>query len=110
MFSVVIILGCKRWASKIPGVLIAVVGSTLAVAIFDLTACANISVIGPLPQGLPMVRLPLVTVSDLQSLLSAAVAIQPQRQDRVDARISKNWRLTLVLNKQRHNTLSQCLY
>jgi len=57
-----------------------------------------------------MVRLPLVTVSDLQSLLSAAVAIQPQRQDRVDARISKNWRLTLVLNKQRHNTLSQCLY
>jgi len=55
--------------------LIAVVGSTVAVAFFNLTVRADISVIGPLPKGLPMVRLPLVTVADFQTLLSAAFAI-----------------------------------
>jgi len=75
VLSTVVILGCKRWVPKVPGVLIAVVGSTLAVAIFDLAARANISVIGPLPQGLPMVRLPLVSVADMQTLFSGAFAI-----------------------------------
>ncbi len=75
VLSTIVILGCKCWVPKVPGVLIAVVGSILAVAIFDLAARASITVIGPLPQGLPMVRLPLVSVADMQTLFSAAFAI-----------------------------------
>jgi high affinity sulfate transporter 1 len=75
VFSTIVILGCKRWAPKVPGVLIAVVGSTIAVAFCDLVAQAHISVIGPLPQGLPAFRLPIVSVPDVQSLFSGAIAI-----------------------------------
>lgn len=75
LFSMVVILGCKRWAPKVPGVMIAVVGSTIAVALFDLVTQSNMSVIGPLPQGLPAFRLPNVSVPDLQALFSGAIAI-----------------------------------
>ncbi len=75
LFSTIVILGSKRWVPKVPGVLIAVIGSTIAVAFFDLAAKSNILVIGPLPQGLPAFRLPIVSVQDLQALFSGAIAI-----------------------------------
>ena len=34
--SLAVILGCKRWLPRIPGVLVAVVGATLVVGVFDL--------------------------------------------------------------------------
>lgn len=75
LLSTIVILGSKRWAPKVPGVLIAVIGSTIGVACFDLDARANISVIGPLPQGLPAIRLPIVSVPELQAILPGAIAI-----------------------------------
>jgi high affinity sulfate transporter 1 len=70
-----VILGFKRWAPKVPGVLIAVVGATLAVSLADLAARAGVSVVGPLPQGLPGFQLPAVSPADLSPLLAGAVAI-----------------------------------
>lgn len=71
----VVILGCKHWMPRIPGVLIAVVGATFVVWLFDLITLANLSVIGSLPQGFPSLQLPIVSVTELQTLLYAAVAI-----------------------------------
>ncbi len=73
--STVVILGCRCWFPAVPGVLLAVAGSTLVVASSDLAVQAGISVIGPLPQGLPAFRFPTVSLSDLQSLFSGAIAI-----------------------------------
>ena len=70
-----VILAFKRWVPKVPGVLIAVVGATIVVGQFDLAGQAGVSVVGPLPQGLPSFRVPAVSLSELSSLLAAAVAI-----------------------------------
>jgi high affinity sulfate transporter 1 len=70
-----VILAFKRWAPKVPGVLIAVIGATIVVGQFDLAGQAGVSAVGPLPQGLPAFRVPAVSLSELSSLLAAAVAI-----------------------------------
>jgi high affinity sulfate transporter 1 len=45
--------------SRVPGLLIAVVAATLAVAVLGLDERAGVKVLGPLPQGLPVFALPL---------------------------------------------------
>ena len=70
----VIFLFKRRWP-KIPGVLIAVIGATVVVGVLDLAATAGVSVVGPLPQGLPSFQIPAVSPSDLGALLAGAVAI-----------------------------------
>jgi high affinity sulfate transporter 1 len=72
--TLVLILVLKRWP-RIPGMLIAVVAATAVVAIFDLGARTGISVLGPLPQGLPAPRLPLINVDDLQPVFMGALAV-----------------------------------
>jgi len=70
--ALVLILVLKRWP-RIPGMLIAVTGATVIVGVFDLAG--RLSVLGPLPQGLPMPSLPLVPLEQLPSLLMGSVAI-----------------------------------
>jgi len=60
---------------RIPAILIAVVGATLAVDGFDLAARAGVSVLGPLPQGLPMPSLPLISLDDVTSVLIGGLAV-----------------------------------
>jgi high affinity sulfate transporter 1 len=72
--TLALILLLKRWP-HVPGVLIAVVAATVVVAAFDLATHAGVSVLGPLPQGLPSPRLPLVHVDDLVSILSGGFAV-----------------------------------
>jgi high affinity sulfate transporter 1 len=67
------ILILKRY-KRIPGILLAVVGATVLVTLFDLAARADVSVLGPLPQGLPTFTLPLITFADLQPIFYGAVA------------------------------------
>lgn len=67
------ILILKRW-QRVPGILIAVVGATVAVSVLDL-ARRGVSVLGVLPQGLPAPRLPLVGFSDLEPILTGGLAV-----------------------------------
>ena len=55
----IVIIGFRRWASRIPGVLIAVVGATIIASLLDLSTKTGIVVVGPLPQGLPQFQIPV---------------------------------------------------
>jgi MFS superfamily sulfate permease-like transporter len=71
----VVILAFKRWRPRIPGVLVAVVGATVAVGAFGLAQRYDLSVVGPLPKGLPSFEIPSFSVDDLQALLAGAIGI-----------------------------------
>ena len=73
--SLVFILACKRWLPRIPGVLVAVVGATVAVAVLGLGEESDLSLVGPLPQGLPSFTLPELSVGDVTALVAGAVGI-----------------------------------
>ncbi len=60
---------------RIPAILIAVVAATLAVDGFDLASRAGVSVLGPLPQGLPVPSLPLIGVDDVTAVLTGGLAV-----------------------------------
>jgi high affinity sulfate transporter 1 len=70
-----VILGCKRWRPKIPGVLVAVVAATVAVGAFGLAERYDLSVVGSLPKGLPSFELPGVSTDDLSVLVAGAIGI-----------------------------------
>ena len=59
---------------RIPGILIAVVAATLAVAALDL-ASAGVSVLGSLPQGLPGFAIPWITQADIVPVLLGGCAV-----------------------------------
>ncbi|HXY31145.1 MAG TPA: sulfate permease [Gemmatimonadaceae bacterium] len=71
--TLALILFLKRWP-RIPGILIAVVAATLVVAGFGLSA-SGVSVLGPLPQGLPTPHLPFVSLDDLVPIITGGVAV-----------------------------------
>ncbi len=70
----IVLIFKRRWP-KIPGVLISVVGATIVVGVFNLAATAGVSVVGPLPQGLPSFQIPRVALADLWALAAGAIAI-----------------------------------
>jgi high affinity sulfate transporter 1 len=70
-----VIFAFKRWRPRIPGVLVAVVGATVAVGVFDLARRYDLSVVGPLPKGLPSFELPSVSAGHLGSLVAGAIGI-----------------------------------
>lgn len=71
----IVIIGFRRWASRIPGVLIAVVGATIIASVLDLSTKTGIVVVGPLPQGLPQFKIPVVSFAEFGDLCATAVAI-----------------------------------
>src|SRR3954452_9277917 len=72
--ALVLILVLKRWP-RVPGLLVAVGAATIVVAVFDLAARTGISVLGPLPQGLPLPRLPLVSADSLRPIVTGGIAV-----------------------------------
>jgi high affinity sulfate transporter 1 len=60
---------------RVPGILLAVVGATVAVGALDLAAHAGVSVLGTLPQGLPGFAIPWITHADIQPVLIGGFAI-----------------------------------
>ena len=72
--TLALILILKR-RPRIPAILIAVTAATVAVAVFDLAARFGISVLGPLPQGLPTPSLPIARVDSLAPILMGGVAV-----------------------------------
>ncbi len=71
--SLVVILGCRVLAPKVPGVLIAVVGAIVAVTALGLDDV--LSVVGSVPQGLPPLSLPPIQLGDVSTLMAAAIGI-----------------------------------
>ena len=58
-----------------PGVLIAVIGATAAVQVFGLETWAHVSVLGPLPPGLPAFSIPWVGLQDLMPVVIGGLAV-----------------------------------
>ena len=69
-----LILWLKR-RPRVPGMLVAVAAATAAVAVFDLAARAGVSVLGPLPPGLPAAHLPLVGADSLVPIITGGTAV-----------------------------------
>jgi len=72
--SLALILLLKRWP-RVPGMLIAIVAATSAVAFFDLDRQHGVSVLGTLPQGLPSPSLPWILWGDVLPVLGGALAV-----------------------------------
>ena len=72
--TLAVILWLKR-SKRLPGILIAVVGATVTVAVLDLATRAGVSVLGSLPQGLPGLAFPLITSGDIVPVLLGGAAI-----------------------------------
>ncbi|MGB2816962.1 MAG: SulP family inorganic anion transporter [Burkholderiaceae bacterium] len=64
-----------KGSKRVPGVLIAVVGATVVVGVLDLAVSANVSVLGPLPQGLPGFAIPWITHADIVPVLIGGCAV-----------------------------------
>jgi high affinity sulfate transporter 1 len=72
--TLAVILLLKR-SKRLPGILIAVVGATAIVGVLDLAARADVSVLGPLPQGLPAFAIPWITPADVIPVLIGGCAV-----------------------------------
>jgi high affinity sulfate transporter 1 len=60
---------------RIPGILLAVVGATVIAAVLDLGTHAGISVLGPLPQGLPAFAFPWIGFDDIVPVVIGGAAV-----------------------------------
>jgi len=60
---------------QVPGILVAVIGATALVGALDLAAHSDVSVLGPLPEGLPAFAIPWVTYGDLVPVLIGGCAV-----------------------------------
>ncbi|WP_395022469.1 SulP family inorganic anion transporter [Dongia sp.] len=72
--TLIVILALKRF-KRVPGILLAVIGATVIAGVLDLGATAGISVLGPLPQGLPGFAIPWLTSADLVPVLLGGAAV-----------------------------------
>ena len=73
--SLALILIVKRFRPTWPGILFAVVLATVASGALDLNTTAHIAVLGVLPQGLPILQLPVVSWNDVFALLPGGIII-----------------------------------
>jgi high affinity sulfate transporter 1 len=70
----VLLLVLPRLTTRLPAVLVAVVGATAASAVFGLAA-EGVTTVGALPQGVPTPTFPWTTASDVVPLFIAAIGI-----------------------------------
>ena len=64
-----------KGSKRVPGILVAVVGATVIVGALDLATRAGVSVLGPLPQGLPAFAVPWITYADIVPVLIGGCAV-----------------------------------
>lgn len=72
--GLVLILVLQRWMARVPGVLITVVLSIVAVVVLDLGE-HGVKLVGVLPEGFPPLTVPDVSLSDIPLLLAGAAGI-----------------------------------
>jgi high affinity sulfate transporter 1 len=68
------ILLLKRY-TRFPGILVAVAGATVAAALLNLEFRAGLSVLGPLPRGLPTFAIPWIGFGDVLPVVIGGVAV-----------------------------------
>src|SRR4051794_31264688 len=64
-----------RNSKRIPGILVGVVGATIIVGALNLGDRAGVSVLGPVPQGLPAFTIPWIRYDDILPVLIGGVAV-----------------------------------
>lgn len=69
--TILIVVGMKRFAKAIPGALVAVVLTTIAVAAFDL----DVDAVGAFPSGVPIPGIPTVSLDLIVALIGPAFAV-----------------------------------
>ena len=72
--TLAVLLLLPRVAKKIPAVLVAVLGATVITGVFSL-AEKGVDTVGALPQGLPSLTFPSVSLDTVGALLAAALGI-----------------------------------
>ena len=72
--SLAVILACRRWCPRAPGIVLAVVGAAAATAVLGLTG-DGLAVVGPIPSGFPSPAFPAVGLHDLTALLVPAAGL-----------------------------------
>jgi high affinity sulfate transporter 1 len=72
--SLILLAGLPRVLSRIPAILIVIVGATVLSQVLDLDE-HGVSTVGSLPQGLPVPTLPWTSLHDLGVLSVAAIGI-----------------------------------
>ncbi|MDH3294685.1 MAG: sulfate permease, partial [Acidimicrobiia bacterium] len=72
--AVIALFAMRRWARRIPGALVVVVVSILAVGLFDLED-RGVTVVGQIPDSLPMLALPTLDGGLIGNLLTTAIVI-----------------------------------
>ncbi len=72
--ALVCILLLKRH-KRVPGILIAVFAATAIAGLLQLADRAGVSVLGPLPQGLPVFQIPLIDIADVVPVLMGGFAV-----------------------------------
>ncbi|WP_024275604.1 sulfate permease [Hyphomicrobium sp. 802] len=72
--TLAVILLLKR-CKVVPGILIAVIGATAVVGMLGLAKSAGVSVLGPLPEGLPSFSIPWIYSTDFATVLSGGLAV-----------------------------------
>lgn len=73
LLALAFILACRFWLPRVPGVLVAVVLSTVAVGTLGLSR--ELPIVGVLPRGLPVPGLPAAGLGNLVQLIPSALAI-----------------------------------
>jgi high affinity sulfate transporter 1 len=69
------ILGLGRFAPKVPGPLLAVVGSIVLAGALDWQERRDIEMVGALPAGLPALQVPTAPLSDILALVPTALVV-----------------------------------
>src|SRR3954452_12635275 len=72
--TLALILVLKRF-KRIPGLLIAVVAATIVVGVLNLASTAGVSVLGPLPRGLPKFAVPWIGLTDVGPIVVGGLAV-----------------------------------
>ena len=60
---------------RIPGLLLAVIAATIVVGVMNLDVTAGVKVLGPLPQGLPSLALPIIDFAHLDDVIIGGCAV-----------------------------------
>ncbi len=72
--ALIIILLLKRY-QRFPSILLAVIGATVIVGVFNLDQSAGVKVLGSLPQGLPSFAFPWIDFADIQAVIIGGFAV-----------------------------------